>query len=194
MRESSAMVEAGGKTLGRGLVITISGLHGTGKSTHAKRLAEALGLRYISAGMMFRQMAEDRGMNLREMSRLAEGGPELDRLVDERTKEEAKEGRVVIDAALSGWMVEEADIKIFLTAPLEERIRRIAARDCISIDEARESTLLRKRIEQERFMRYYGIDITDLSIYDLVLNSELFDADSTARILKRVVEEYRSGR
>ncbi|RLI08618.1 cytidylate kinase, partial [Candidatus Bathyarchaeota archaeon] len=95
------------RTSGRGLVITVSGLHGTGKSTHARRLAEALGLRYVSAGILFRHMAEERGITLEEMSRLAEGDPEIDRLVDERTKEEALRGDVVIDAALSGWMVED---------------------------------------------------------------------------------------
>jgi len=187
------MVGVENKTPGRGLVITVSGLHGTGKSTHARRLAEALGLRHVSAGMMFRRMAEERGVTLREMSRLAEEDPEIDRLVDERTKEEAMEGGVVVDAALSGWMAEDADIKVFLTAPLEERIRRIAARDGATFREAREATLLREEIERERFKRYYGIDIADLSIYDVVLNSELFDADGTARILKRVVEEYRHG-
>lgn len=181
------------RTSGRGLVITVSGLHGTGKSTHARRLAEALGLRYVSAGILFRRMAEERGITLEEMSRLAEGDPEIDRLVDERTKEEALRGDVVIDAALSGWMVEDADIKIFLTAPLDARVRRIAARDGVTVEKAREETLLREGIERERFKSYYGIDITDLSIYDVVLNTELFDPDGTARILKRVVEEYCSG-
>jgi len=175
------------------LVITVSGRHGTGKSTHARRLAKALGIRYVSAGIMFRQMAEERGVTLEELSRLADESPELDRLVDERTRREARRGGVVIDGALSGWIVDHADLKVFLTAPLEARIRRIAARDGITVDEAKEATLLREEIERERFKRYYGIDLSDLSIYDLVLNTDLFDADGTARILKKVVDEYYSG-
>lgn len=177
---------------GRGLVITVSGLHGTGKSTHARRLAEDLGLRYVSAGVLFRGMAEARGMALEEMSRLAENDPEIDRFVDRRTKEEAARGGAIIEGALSGWMVEDADIRIFLTTPLESRAMRIAARDDLDIEEAREATRLREGIERERFIRLYGIDISDLSIYDVVLNTELFDPDGTARILKSIVEEYYS--
>ena len=186
------MVGPGGRVSGRRLVITVSGLHGAGTSTHARRLAEALGLRYVSAGTILRRMAEERGVTLEEMSRLAKGDPELDRLVDERTREEAMRGGVVIDAALSGWIVEDADIKVFLTAPLEARMRRIAARDGLTVEEAREATLLREEIERERFRKFYGIEISDMSIYDVVLNTELFDADGTARILKKVMEEYRS--
>jgi len=174
-------------------VITVSGLHGSGTSTHARRLAKALGLRYISVGTLFRWMTEERGVTLEEMSRLAEGDPKIDRLLDERTREEGVRGGVVIDGTLSGWMVEEAAIKIFLTAPLEARMMRIAARDGLTMEEAREATLLRERIEGERFKRSYGIDISDLSIYDVVLNTELFVPDGTARILKKVVEEYCSG-
>ena len=174
----------------RRVVITVSGLHGSGKSTHARRLAEVLGLRYISAGEMFRRMADERGLTLEEMSKLAEEDPEIDRLVDERTKKEALKGGVVVDAVLSGWMADTADIKAFLTAPLEARIRRIAERDGLNLEEARRRTLLREEIERERFRKFYGMNISDLSIYDVVLNTELFDADGTARILKKVVEEY----
>ncbi|GAG01467.1 unnamed protein product, partial [marine sediment metagenome] len=48
----------------RGLVITVSGVHGSGRSTHAKKLAETFALRYVSSGTIFRQMADERGISL----------------------------------------------------------------------------------------------------------------------------------
>ncbi|MBS7651603.1 MAG: AAA family ATPase [Candidatus Bathyarchaeia archaeon] len=176
------------------LVIAIGGLHGTGKSTHARRLARALGLRYVSAGLLFRRLAEERGVSLEELSRSAEEDPDIDRLIDGMTREEARRGGVVIDGALSAWMAEEADIKILLTSPLEARIERIAARDGLTIEEARRRTLSREEMERGRFKKLYGIDVLDTSIYDIVINTELFDAEGTARILKKIVHEYCSKR
>ncbi len=174
----------------RGLVITVSGLHGSGRSTHAKKLAEAFDLRYVSSGTIFRQMAGERGIDLEEMSRLTEEDPELDRLIDERAMEESKKGGVVIDATLSGWMADDPDIRIFLKTPLEARIRRIAERDGTPYKEAEKETIVREESERERFLEYYKIDVTDLSIYDVILNTELYEPKGTARILKSVVEEY----
>lgn len=188
------MTESRGKAPERGLVIAVSGFHGSGRSTHAKMLAEAFGLRYVSSGTIFRQMAEERGMTLEDMSKLTDGDPDFDKLIDERTKEETVKGGVVVDATLSGWMAQDPNLRIFLTTPFEARVRRIASREGISIEVAREETLVREASERERFMSYYGIDITDISIYDIVLNTELFDPTGTARILKSIVEEYCAGR
>lgn len=173
----------------RSLVIAIGGLHGTGKSTQARRLAASLGLRYISAGYLFRRLAEEAGVSLEELSRRAEEDPEIDMLIDEMTREEARKGGVVIDGALSAWMAENADIRILLTSPLEARVGRIAARDGLTLEEARRRTLEREEMERNRFKRYYGIDITDTSIYDIVINTQLFDVGGTARILKSIVQE-----
>ncbi len=174
----------------RGLVITVSGFHGSGRSTHAKKLAEAFNLRYVSSGTIFRQMAEERGVSLEEMSRLTEEDPELDRMIDERAIEESKKEGVVIDATLSGWMAHEPDIRIFLKTPFEARMRRIAEREGIPYEEAEKETRVREESERERFREYYSVDVTDLSIYDVILNTELYESEGTARILKRVVEEY----
>jgi cytidylate kinase len=172
------------------LVITVSGYHGSGRSTHATRLAETFGLRYVSSGTIFRQLAKERGMGLEEMSKLTEEDSEIDRKIDERAKEASKKPGVVIDATLAGWMAEDPDIRIFLVTSFEERIRRIANREGITFEEAKQETVARESSELERFRTYYKVYLDDLSIYDVVLNTELFEEDATARILKSVVEEY----
>jgi len=155
-----------------GPVITISGPHGTGKSTYAKALAEAFHLRYVSAGELFRDLARQRGVTLEDFSQMAAENPAVDKIIDERTKAEAEKGGVVIDAQLGGWMVKElADVKVLIVAPDDVRFRRIATRDGISIEEARKQTLAREAFQRQRYEKYYGIDVTDLSIYDVKVDT-----------------------
>ncbi|MBQ03924.1 cytidylate kinase [Candidatus Bathyarchaeota archaeon] len=172
------------------LVITVSGYHGSGRSTQATRLAEAFGLRYVSSGTIFRQIAKERGIGLEDMSRFTEEDPEIDRMIDQRAKDESKKLGVVIDATLAGWMAEDPDIRIFLLVSFNERIKRIANRENISYVEAEKETVAREKSEKKRFRAYYKVNLEDLSIYDIIINTELFDIDAIARILKSVVEEY----
>jgi cytidylate kinase len=70
-------------------------------------------------------------------------------------------------------MVEHADLRIWLFAPIGCRLKRILVRDQIGDeDTARQVTLERERCEAERYRSYYNIDINDLSIYHMVLCSE----------------------
>jgi len=174
----------------RKLVITVAGPHGSGRTTQATRLAERFGLRYVSTGTLFRERASQLGVSLEEMTRIAAGDDSFDRFLDDRAKQETQKGSVVLDATLSGWVAEKPDIRIYLTAPLDARVKRIAEREGRGIDEVDKETRIREKAEVERFRRYYGFDITDLSIYDVVLNTALADADGVANILKNVVEAY----
>ena len=72
------------------IIITVSGPHGSGKTTIAKALAQALGLRYISAGELFRKLAKERNMNIVEFTKYAANNPEIDYLIDNSIIEEAK--------------------------------------------------------------------------------------------------------
>ena len=192
---SPVLSQDGGQEDGLMVVIAVSGLHGSGKSTYAREIARQFGLRYVSAGMAFRKVAEERGMTLEELTKLAGRDPEVDKAIDEMVKREAERGDVVLDGLLVAWMAgDRADIKIFLTAPFEERVRRIAVRDGKGLEDALEETKFREEAEADRFRRYYGIDIHDLSIYDVVLNTALMPLESNVKILKEIIREYIASR
>ncbi|TFF91511.1 cytidylate kinase [Candidatus Thorarchaeota archaeon] len=172
-------------------VITVGGLHGTGKSSVANRIAEHFNLRRISAGQIFRRLAAEKDMSLEEFSRYAEKNEDVDRQLDETLRIEAQKGDVVIDGQLAGWMAgEKADLKILLTAPLEVRVQRIADRDDIPYEEARRETVVREGSEGARYQEYYGIDISDVSIYDIVLNTAKYDLDGVVSVLISAITTY----
>jgi len=165
-------------------VITVGGPHGTGKSTYAKALAAALGLRYVCAGELFREIARERKMSLEALSKVAANDPAIDKMIDERSQAEAKKGSVVIDAQLGAWVVKSlAQVKVLITAPDEVRFRRIANRDGISVAVAKKETLARELIQKIRYKKYYGIDVDDLSIYDLRVDTTLHPIEKTKPIL-----------
>jgi cytidylate kinase len=175
------------------LVITVSGHHGSGRSTNAKHLAEKLGLRYISSGILFRERANELAISLEEMNIRAGEEPSFDNWLDERTKIESRKRGVVIDANLSAWMAENPDIRIFVTCPFDIRIKRIAEREGRNIVDVEKETRIREDSERKRYLEYYGIDILDLSVYDIILNTSMFTIEGNSRILKFIVDEYITG-
>jgi len=176
-------------------VITVSGPHGTGKSTYARAIAEALHLRYLSAGELFRQLAKQQKQSLQALSTEAAQDPSIDRMLDERTKAEAKKGGVVIDAQLAPWMAGNlAHVKVLLTAPNEIRFKRIAERDHVGIDDARRETEYREAVQQERYKKYYGIDVNDLSVYDIKIDTSLHPIEDTKKVVIQSVQDFLSKR
>ena len=174
----------------KGFIITVSGPHGTGKSTYAKALAEALGLRYVCAGELFRELAKERNLSLEAFSSLAAKDPAIDKLIDERTKTEAKKGGTVIDAQLGAWMLRDiADVKVLMVAPDEVRFKRIAERDRTSLESAKKETIAREEIQKQRYKKYYGIDVDDLSIYDIKIDTSPYSVEQTKSL---VIKEVRN--
>lgn len=170
------------------VTVAMSGLHGTGKTTAAKALSDKFDLKYVSAGSVFREMAEEREMDLKEFSDYVENNPELDRELDERTAVESRKDDVLIDARLAGWMAEGADVRILLIAPLEERVKRISDREDRPYDEVMDETVSREESEKERFKDLYDIDVDDYSVFDVVLNTGEFNKEEMIEILELVVE------
>lgn len=173
-----------------GKVITVSGPHGTGKSTYAKAIATKLELKLVSAGQIFRNIAAEKKLSLSELSSLAATGDSLDKQIDGRVKEFAREGNVVLEGQLAAWMAGPlADVRIHLTAPDEVRIRRIAEREKMPYKTAKEETFKREQIQKDRFKRYYGIDVEDISLYDLIIDTSLHSVEGTKAIILEAIDQ-----
>jgi len=168
------------------LVITVSGLAGSGTTTLCKNLAKHYGFKHVYAGLIFRQMAKEMGMSLEEFQKYVELHPEIDREVDRRQVEAAKECNVVIEGRLAGWMVKNADLRIWLDAPIMERARRVAKREGISVEEAFVQIAEREKQNRKRYLNLYGIDIEDKS--NLIINTAKWDPDGVFAIVKAAID------
>lgn len=173
------------------MIITVSGPPGSGKSTLSKTIAEHFGLTLISSGDVFRAMAEERGVSLEKFGNIAESDPDIDKEIDKRQIELSKQaGDFLFEGRLSGWFI-EADLKIMLKTDLEVRARRISQRESLSMEKAKHETLVRQQSEAKRYQDYYNIAITDLTPYDLVMESSVWDPEATAKIAITAIESIK---
>ncbi len=174
------------------MLLTVSGPPGSGKSTTAQGLAEAFGLDHVSGGDIFRELAAERDLTPLEFNKLAEEDEEIDRELDKRLREVAtQDDDVVLESRLAGWLAGEyADFRIWLDAPLDVRAARIADREDKSEKQAATETRARAGSEAQRYDEYYGIDITDLTIYDLSINTARWNPDDVLDMLTTAVENY----
>jgi cytidylate kinase len=177
------------------MLITVSGPAGSGKSTLAQSLAEALDYDHVSGGDIFRSLAEERDMTPLELNRAAEEDDQIDRDLDRRLRDIAAEREdVILESRLAGWMSgDHADIKLWLTAPLDVRAQRIAQRENKPIEQASEETQERSQSEAQRYAEYYDIDFNDLSIYDLSINTARWGPQGVLSVILHAVDSYSEG-
>ena len=165
--------------------IAVSGKSGCGNTTVSRLVAEALELRFIN--FTFRSLAKEKGLDLNEVLALAAKDDSWDREVDTRQVKLAREGGgCVLGSRLAIWMLEEADLKVFLTARPETRAKRIQDREGGNLEEIARFTASRDMQDHERYLRIYNIDNDDFSFADLVIDT---DEIGPEEIAKMIIEE-----
>ena len=178
-----------------GPTIAVSGPPGSGKTTYARRLARELGLEYYSAGRIFRELAREKGVSLEELNRIAAEDPRIDMEIDSRTLKIGCKGGVVVEGHLVAWVLGSvADVRIYVTAPLEVRVRRIAEREGRSLEEVYRETVFREYVQWRRFLDYYGIDANSLHIFNLVLDTGWMGIEQAYSLIKSYVCETLRGK
>ena len=166
------------------MIVTIGGLAGTGTTTLAEVLSEKLDVPYISAGFIFREMAAERGMSVLEFSEFAEGNDDIDKEIDKRQALKAKEAEnLIIEGRLSAFFVDNADLKICLVTPFDVRSKRISDRENKSVEVAKNEIIVREKSEALRYMEIHNIDISNMDVYDIVINTGTFNPEKVSEII-----------
>jgi cytidylate kinase len=174
------------------LLITISGLPGSGTTTVSRLVADALELARVPGGEVFRQLAAEAGLSLAEFGVLAQSQPEIDRELDDRLEAHAREGGCVIESRLAGWIATRAGllaVRVWIDCDEAVRAERVAAREGSTPGQAREDNAARSDLERTRYRTFYDIDLDDRSTYDLVLDSTSAAPEALA---DRIVEQARA--
>ncbi len=152
--------------------ITISGKGGVGKGTTTNLLAQKLDYKVLSGGDFFRQMAKDKNMTIYEFDQLVRKNPEYDYKLDDLQKEYGKENDNFVLESRLGWYFVPDSFKIKLTCKEDERIKRVAQRDGLNINETEKKEEERLDAINERYKKLYNIEKWDSDDkFDLIVDT-----------------------
>jgi len=186
---------------GKGIVICICGMAGSGKSTVAKRIAAKYGLKYYSGGDALKALASERGYNIERRGwwESEEGvkflnerlkSPDFDRMVDAKLMELAEEGNVVLDSWTMPWLLKRG-FKVWLEASEEVRAKRIAERDGLTFEEALKFLREKEWRTKNIYRKLYGFRLgEDFKPFHLIIDSNILDAEEVFQTLSFVIERY----
>ena len=167
--------------------ISLTGDLGGGKSTVGAILQKRFGAEIISVGKLQRAMAAELKMDTCEFNKYQESHPEFDTILDKKLAEyETVDGNYIFDSRLA-WHFVPSAFSVYLKCGIEESARRIMSagrsdETYSSVEEAKERIHARRESERQRYLNFYGVDITDLDNYDLVV-------DTVGKTAEQVAEE-----
>lgn len=173
------------------MIITISGLPGSGKSTVAKKLAERLGYRFYSMGDIRGKAAEERGLTIDQFNDLPEN---TDAIADDFQKRLGETEDNFVDDGRLAWYFIPPSFKIFLDVQPQTAAERIygARKEAgrgdepayANIGEVEKTLSARVASDAARYKRLYNIIFPDRTVFDLVLDtSSMTQAETVEAIL-----------
>ncbi len=191
--------EKGNSAKENGIVVCISGMAGTGKSTLAKKLAQKYGLKYYSGGDALKALAAEEGCDVSSNGwwespeglaflRQREKDPQFDKAVDEKLLGYAKQGDVLLDSWVMPWLL-KTGFKIWLLASIEKRAERIAERDKFTFEDALRILKEKEARTKAIYKKLYGFTLgEDFAPFNLVLDTDDLTAEEVFQVLCKVLD------
>ena len=107
----------------------------------------------------------------------------------ETIKKLADKGPCVLIGRCADYALKDRDdvINIFITAPLNSRIERVARRNDISLDEAKDRIKKTDKSRASYYNYYSSKDWGEAKSYDLCIDSSLLGIEGTVELLEKMV-------
>lgn len=179
-------------------IITLGGMPGSGKSSTGKKLATLLGYERLSSGDFFREMAAKRGVSVEEINIIAETDPTIDAATDGWIREQYSRENIIMDSRTAfHWM--PGSFKVFLKldphTAAERTFTHIKAEGrtsqaAQSVEDVYRKTVERIASEEKRYQELYGIDYTDESNYDIVVDTGPNDLETVTKIVADAYQKW----
>lgn len=165
------------------MIISISGSHGSGKSTIAKMLSEKMNWPRYYMGGLRREAALKKGLTLAEYNKLGENDPSTDLEVDNYQKELGQKLDNFIIEGRTSWYFIPHSLKIYIEVSQEIGAERIFEslkkendrnedKNLNNLEDVIKSVQERYKSDKIRYEKYFGIDVYDLKNYDFVINTD----------------------
>ncbi len=175
--------------------IIISGLPASGKSTVAEIVSKKLGIRAINVGDILKSKFAEKGSKSFwdseegfEALKEREEEESIDKSVDRAVIRIIKKGNIVIASYVMPWLSKKG-YKVWLDASEEERARRLAKRDKISIEKSKEIIKKRDKENYALYKKLYNIKIgKDKKPFDLVIDTEKL---SPSKVAEKIINAVR---
>ena len=171
-----------------GFKISLAGDLGSGKSTVSRLLMARTGAEYYSTGMICRAEAAKHSMTIDEFNRYMETHPEVDKAIDDALAALTYDPRtLVIDSRMAFHFVKGTFRVYMATAPHVSAARILADKRAgesfDTVEETARRVAARRKSESLRYFEKYGVHITDMQNYDLVLDTTAITPEEVADII-----------
>ncbi len=163
------------------MIIGISGPAGSGKDTIGAILGKKLHLRVVKASL--KAHAKHAKMNMLDFDKKYLKHTAFDTELDNYQKNEIKKGNLVLISRLSAYWAKNADLNIYLDAPIEARADRLVKRDNIPKAKAMKYVKTRDELTKKRMKILYNYDYTDPHHYDLKINTAKYTPEQCVNII-----------
>lgn len=172
------------------MIISINGLSGTGKSAVARHLSTSFGWQYLSAGDILREFSKNRNSNIYEISTTALNDTSIDKFVTQRIIESLdKYNNCILDAhGAALFCLKQSQFSILLYCSLDTRVKRVSERDGKDFLETKINLLTLDEEVKLRFKNVYSKDLLNINHYNVAINTEKIDLNSTKRYLYELIK------